>query len=429
MKKSLLLVAFLFVGIFAFGQNAIADVRVSISEVNCETMKLYADIEVRSSVAGTTFHISDQNYRFSFNRAALENPVFDQELVISGTPTGNPLEGIYDAHTTTGSVDTIMSINIELVFGDGYEVTHEWVGVSRIEFDIVDVTECFDIWVHDDNVFPSTFIGEKDPATNTLYQASLGTTYDAVECLVTYCPQCEVDVFEPNNTDAAAYNLGSQQIFGDAYICDADDEDWYKRVVPKNATSMKVFLLCLPADYDLELYNTSGTLIEGSYNMNQTAELITYDISGISAGSSIYIRVFGKNGATSPDNGYCLITKLKKKKFNFNIIGLEAPGDNGFESDEIELMGRLDNFTDAEIYPNPLSSSQKLTMDYYSLFDNNAEIQLMDMNGRLIKKYGVELNEGNNQLNIDVNGLNSGVYILRLLSNDQEQSFRLEVLD
>jgi len=69
----------------------------------------------------------EQNYRFSFNRAALANPRIVEELTISGFIGGADLPQmrtlgftLFSPHNLTGSLDTVMSYNVELAGGDGY---------------------------------------------------------------------------------------------------------------------------------------------------------------------------------------------------------------------------------------------------------------------------------------------------------------------
>jgi len=50
----------------------------------CDSNVVYFDIHIKASNAGTTFRLSEQNYRFSYDDLALANPRIYQELDISG---------------------------------------------------------------------------------------------------------------------------------------------------------------------------------------------------------------------------------------------------------------------------------------------------------------------------------------------------------
>lgn len=167
--------------------NGVYDVRFLVKEANYISMELFVDIEVRADETCTHFNISDQNYRFSFRRNQLANPEIDQELKLSGatyTPD-NVLNSFYAPHTLTGSLDTVVSYNVELSGGRGYPLNSvEYVKVGRLKFDILDPYACLELIWHTKapQDFPPTFIGEKYP-DGTLASAAEGT-YNHLS----YCP-------------------------------------------------------------------------------------------------------------------------------------------------------------------------------------------------------------------------------------------------
>ncbi len=151
---------------FAFSQNSLYDIRFKLNELDCDNKELYIDIEIRTEDPGETFFVADQNYRFSFNRAALANPMIDQELTFSGLAqtTNPPSSSFFSTHTLLGSLDTVVTYNVELAGGDGYPLNDvDYVKVGRIKFDILDLNECIDLWWHTHAPldFPPTFISEK----------------------------------------------------------------------------------------------------------------------------------------------------------------------------------------------------------------------------------------------------------------------------
>ena len=58
-------------------------------------------------------------------------------------------------------------------------------------------------------------------------------------------------------------------------------------------------------DYDLKLYNASGTQLASSTNGSGVAETITYTNSGTSS-VAVYLRVYGYNSAYSTTLAYTL---------------------------------------------------------------------------------------------------------------------------
>jgi len=189
-------------------QNGQYDLRFNVND--CDENKLYVDVEIKASSTATEFALSDQNYRFSFNRAAVANPTIEEELTISGVvPVGNDI-ALYSAHDMNGSSDTIVSLNIELLSSTGYNLpTDVWTSVGRLDFDIVDVTACVELTWHTIGIFPSIYIGEI-VTTDNIRKADVGTienlNYCLSDCVVTTAPPVA-------NNDNIVVNAGTSGAF------------------------------------------------------------------------------------------------------------------------------------------------------------------------------------------------------------------------
>jgi len=153
---------------------------VRFNNVNCNNGKMYIDIEVKATEANSTFNLSEQNYRFTFNKEAIANPSIAQELKVSGQVSNS----LYSTHSLKGSKSNIVSYNVELAGGEGYIVNDDWVGVGRVAFDVVDVTQCLDLNWRTSEQFPPTFIGK------TSDDSRRGVKGDKYEGLST-CDFCE----------------------------------------------------------------------------------------------------------------------------------------------------------------------------------------------------------------------------------------------
>ncbi|GAB2967262.1 hypothetical protein GCM10027048_42430 [Hymenobacter coalescens] len=113
---------------------------------------------------------------------------------------------------------------------------------------------------------------------------------------------CPTDSYEANETLSASKALGVN-VNNLAYVCPAADVDWYSFTSSSTNNNIKVTLSTLPADYELELYNASGTLLYSSTSSGTNPETITYN--GAPA-ATYYVRVYGYNGATSNTTAYTL---------------------------------------------------------------------------------------------------------------------------
>jgi len=165
------------------------DVRFfQVPSFQCEDEVVYFDIQLKASNAGTTFRLSEQNYRFRYDTLALANPRIDQELDISGVVNDGIGTSIYDTHSLEGSLANIISYNIELLSGAGYPLADAWTSVGRIAFDIIDPTACIQlIWfTHAD--YPVTFISQIDNGVRS--EVDEGNYDNYAVCLPDICDSC-----------------------------------------------------------------------------------------------------------------------------------------------------------------------------------------------------------------------------------------------
>lgn len=113
---------------------------------------------------------------------------------------------------------------------------------------------------------------------------------------------------EANNTRATA-NLVNQDDTITGYIGSSTDVDYFKVVASANGV-FNFWLGNIPSgkDYDLYIYNSSGTLLRSSTSTSGYQELI----SGITAtkGSTYYFMVKGKNGSYSATSAYTVRCKI-----------------------------------------------------------------------------------------------------------------------
>jgi Zn-dependent metalloprotease len=109
------------------------------------------------------------------------------------------------------------------------------------------------------------------------------------------------DAYEPNNTRSQAYTISKGTTYN-AYIGSSTDVDYYK-FTQGTTGYITINLTNLPYDYDLYLYNSSGTLVARSENANTTSEYIRYNASRT---GTYYVKVVGYNGAYSTSTAYSL---------------------------------------------------------------------------------------------------------------------------
>jgi bacillolysin len=110
------------------------------------------------------------------------------------------------------------------------------------------------------------------------------------------------DEYEPNDSQSTAYGPIASDTTYNGKISSPSDVDWFKFTTSSSGT-ISLTLTNLPADYDLYLYNSSGTQLARSWNGGTSSESISYNAS--SAGT-FYVRVVGYNGAYNTSTAYAL---------------------------------------------------------------------------------------------------------------------------
>jgi bacillolysin len=110
------------------------------------------------------------------------------------------------------------------------------------------------------------------------------------------------DTYEPNNTRTAAYGPITSNTTYNSYIYSSTDVDYYYFDIANTGT-IAVTLGNLAGDYDLYLYNTTGTQIGKSENGSTTSESISY---AATATGRYYVGIVGYNGVYSTSKAYAL---------------------------------------------------------------------------------------------------------------------------
>ena len=130
---------------------------------------------------------------------------------------------------------------------------------------------------------------------------------------------------------------------------------------------------------------------------------------------------YGDGGATHKifdGNGVLLVNG--NKNYNKGIgYDLKLLSLSGLEEAEGVILQTL-------VYPNP--AQDMLNMDISVLQSTKANISVVDLLGREVIHLGdVNLQNGNNTLNIETSGLQNGAYVIRIVSDDGITSKRISI--
>lgn len=372
-RYSLFLFLFTLLNINLYAQSGQSDVQLILSDLICPGNILF-DIEVRASSPDTEFFVSEQNYRFSYDTDVLANPYVSQEFTLSGFIAGTPGPNgfaFFAAHNLLGSVDSVITYNVELSGGDGYYIiADEWTKVGQIGFEFLQDSACVDLTWHTSEVFPDTFVGEVyttgGGAAPTRTRTEENMYGDYSECLT--CLPVELVYFEGEERDCKIHL------------------SW------ETATEVNSSHFIIQHSSDATNFHEIGRL-EAAGNSLQP---MRYDFMDISAGQETYYRLKQVDA-----DGSFKYTKVIK----INSTCFEEGDDN----------------TIVDIFPNPVRDAD-VYIKMYANTEYTANVTVMDMTGRVVLTEPQSIIEGRNLLTFSTENLPTGAYFVRIEGNDWRTS-------
>lgn len=197
------------------------------------------------------------------------------------------------------------------------------------------------------------------------------------------------DISTNGTISGAATIPFNTDVFG--LINPSGDNDYYRFVITTGGTATAT-LTNLPANYNLRIYNSSGSLLASSTLSGTNNE----SISRTYTPGTYYVRVNGQNSsAFNATNCYTLKVQLG------SATGQELNGDNQFENVE----------TVVSLFPNP--TKDRLNIYIISPNSDN-KIKIFDVTGKMI--YQQNVNEMLTTL--DVDQLAKGMYFVKVIDGE-----------
>jgi Pregnancy-associated plasma protein-A/Secretion system C-terminal sorting domain/Fibronectin type III domain/Bacterial pre-peptidase C-terminal domain len=218
------------------------------------------------------------------------------------------------------------------------------------------------------------------------------------------------DSYESNETLAAAKPI-TLNVNNTAKICSATDIDWYSfSTTTTTGTRVRINLSTLPADYDVELYNSAGTLLGSSAAGGTTSEQIILNATTTGA---YRVKVFGYGGVFNTATNYTLRCSTKTTNFRLDQDGSAAG---------ISEIG----ISKVTLFPNP--ANDKVNVQFVADQEGQAGIQLLDLTGKVVRTQAATAAEGENTMGIQIGDLAAGLYLVRIELNGTVLTRRLDVV-
>ena len=235
-------------------------------------------------------------------------------------------------------------------------------------------------------------------------------SFAAINFTTTSATTSCTDTFESNNTTGTAKTIAVNTNIT-ARIGSSTDLDWFRFSNTSAARNIRIDLTGLPADYDVRLYNPSGTQVGISQNGGTTSEVITFNttITG-----TWRIQVYGYQGAFNSTLCYTLRASTSASAFR-----------EGTETPEVELnsTSSASDVVIANVFPNPTNG--KLNVILEASDAQNAQLRICDITGRTVLQHNAACTSGSNTIILDMESLPNGYYLLVIDNGNASSTMRV----
>jgi hypothetical protein len=257
------------------------------------------------------------------------------------------------------------------------------------------------------NLLPSTAYSANVTAVCPVTVYSNPSALAFTTPIATVCP----DANEPNNAITAATPL----VIGTpatGTIETATDVDYFSFSNTVAEPHLKVTLYNLPKDYDLKLYNAAGTQVGISLLGGTTNDVIKLANPAV---GTYYAHVYGFANAFTPYSCYSIKAELSPTPFP--LVGGNGGGSNDLTTSESVLEYR--------VFPNPVHD--EATIEFGAKMQGAARVNIIDLTGRIIKNYDMNVSAEAARFNLDLSDLQNGLYIMNVRSGAEQKSTKLMI--
>jgi hypothetical protein len=172
------------------------------------------------------------------------------------------------------------------------------------------------------------------------------------------------------------------------------DDDYYQFTITTGGT-ITLTLTTLPANYDLKLYNASGSKKGESKKNGTNNESITKTVTA----GSYFALVLPKGNATNATSCYTL--KIE--------TGTASVGE---EEEELTVNNSI------RVYPNPVKEKMLVSIPDFS---GTATVRVFDMVGKML----IQQNSRQANTSLDLSGLKPGIYLVKINHNGKESGLKI----
>lgn len=218
------------------------------------------------------------------------------------------------------------------------------------------------------------------------------------------------DPYEPNDTVTVTpeipFNQATNAFTINGQIAKKNDKDYFIVNIRPGMQNFKVDLTNLPIDCNLFVYDTSQVLVDKSQTTGLVNESVV--VNGAYAGKYYILVKAPYPFPFDPSNCYTLTVSASDTSFKL-FAPQETAADNNF----------------VMLYPNPATDASVLVVTCKT--QANCQVEIRDLTGRKLQAFTKSVAAGENDIDLPLNKLANGEYMVRVTINGVQQTVKLTV--
>ncbi|MBD2500230.1 pre-peptidase C-terminal domain-containing protein [Anabaena azotica] len=380
---------------------------------------------IRANLAAGTYYVQVRSVSgaafTNYNLTLKAEPIQESGRLDNTRATAFDISSTVNSSNSYNTTDFVGSTGFTVDYDDFYRFTPTQNGVITIN--LSNLTANADLQLQNSFGSPlQTSAASGNAPESISYTVTAGTLYNVrvyaaassftnYNFNVSFLPD---PVDNAGNTLSASRDIGSLSSTAAAYtdfVSGSDDKDYYKFNLSNNAL-VNITLTPDTANADLQILNSSGVAIQGSFQSGVTPDTI---IRSLTAGTYYILVTPGLGAATN----YSLSASATP------IGPDQAPNTylNGFDLGSLTSSRSISDFVGNidtnDFYKFTLSDDAKFNLTLTGLTDN-ADLQLLNSNGASIQ---TSANAGTSNESISVTSLTAGTYYIRVYTTGLANTF------
>ncbi len=216
-------------------------------------------------------------------------------------------------------------------------------------------------------------------------------------------------VMTTDNLDLSAYNEVTVDFHYYANSMENNEDYWLQVSTNGGSSYQTISSWARGTDFDNGVKYTESVTMTGTFSANTK---IRFRCDASANADQVYIDDVVITGCATGRMAGAQLSKIE------DAINEEAPAESARIVNDNSVMN---------VYPNPAQG--QVRVDYQLSEVNEANLMVFDLSGKLILNQAIVAEENMQTLDLDVSGLNAGVYYVNIVSSKERLTKKLMIVD